>query len=212
MKLTNKYNLPQTLVRACGDFRKPQINRIGVGALVGSPFIRSLITKHWDELEQDVSEMLWMIQGKAVHLLMEKNVDIEENAEEKFQFQFGGWLLTGIPDLYVNRYIDDWKLTSVFAFLMGVKPEWESILNVYAYVLRKQGKQVDGLRINCILRDWVISKTYDSEDYPKIPFHIINLPLWDMDKAEQYISDRLDLHTEDSPPPCNVHDMWERGE
>ncbi|MBE3140164.1 MAG: hypothetical protein IMZ53_06235, partial [Thermoplasmata archaeon] len=211
MKLTNRYNLPLALVRACGEFRKPVPNRIGAGALVGSPFIRDLLVKHWDELEQDVSEMLWMIQGKAVHWLMEQNVDIDEIAEEKFQHPFDGWTITGIPDLYKNKRIEDWKLTSVFSFLLGVKPEWEQILNVYAYVLRKHGSEIKGLRINCLLRDWVISKTYEDEDYPKIPFHIIDLPLWTMEKAEMFIRERLRLFSE-TPKPCMQHEMWERGE
>ena len=68
MKITNKFNIPQTFVNVVKrpQYTKGDVN-LSVTELLNSPRIVQLRTKHADELETDVSEMVWSLFGTAVH-------------------------------------------------------------------------------------------------------------------------------------------------
>jgi len=121
-----------------------------------------------------------------------------------------GWVLSGVVDVFnkTEHLIEDYKVTSVWSFLLGDKQDWENQLNVYAYMLRLQGFTVDKLRINAILRDWQKSKV--SEDYPEIPFIAKEIPLWTFEKQEKYVMDRIKLF-EKEPEECTDDEKWKRG-
>lgn len=70
-KITNKHNLPDVFVEACKVDRHRVLGDISVTQLIDSPQIRLLKKKHSDELESDVSEMIWMLFGTAVHKVLE---------------------------------------------------------------------------------------------------------------------------------------------
>jgi hypothetical protein len=215
MQITNKHNLPETIYNVLSQgSHKPQIGRYSVTDLIGAPLVRILKIKHWEEIEQDVGDMMWLLLGKSVHYILEGGAPKEGLAEEKFIVQYGDKQIVGVPDLWHNDIIDDYKITSVFAFLLGDKPEWENQLNVYAALYRWSGFVVKGLRINAILRDWMKSKADREEDYPPIPFMMADVPLWDYDRQREYISDRVMLHwqaeTEGEAPICTPEERWER--
>jgi hypothetical protein len=211
MKITNNYNLPPVFVELAQKWQyKPKPNRIGVTEFCDAPQIRYLKIKHWDELEIDVSEMLWMFLGGAVHSVLEK-ADIENAlTEEKLEVKLTDDItLVGKPDLLHNIEIHDYKVCSAYAFLLGSKPEWERQLNLYRWMYFKHGFKVDKLKIHAILRDWTKSKTYSNNDYPEIPFQTVNIPIWDDKTMEEYLIKRIDTHT-DNFPPCHPSEQWER--
>ena len=72
MKLTNKYNIPETFVNVVKrpTYSKGRAN-LSVTQLINSPKIVALSAKFEDELEQDVSDMVWSIFGSAVHKVLE---------------------------------------------------------------------------------------------------------------------------------------------
>lgn len=217
MRITNKHGLPQTIVNAVGKSRKPIPGRYGVNDLIGAPLARRLKMEHWDELKQDVSEMLWMLLGSAVHSVLEIHAPAESLSEEKMVVNFQGiYQIVGIPDLYHDHQINDYKITSVYSFLLGDKPEWTNQCNVYAFLFREQGFKVDGLNIHAILRDWQQSKAMRDSDYPKIPFHTVKLPLWSHWDSLKYVNDRVEAHAaaENMPiqdiAPCTDDERWAR--
>jgi hypothetical protein len=211
MKITNNYNLPPVFVELAQKWQyKPKPNRIGVTEFCDAPQIRYLKIKHWDELEIDVSEMLWMFLGGAVHSVLEK-ADIENAlTEEKLEVKLSENItLVGKPDLLHNREIHDYKVCSAYAFLLGSKPEWERQLNLYRWMYFKNRFAVDKLKIHAILRDWTKSKTYSNNDYPEIPFQTVNIPIWDDKTMEEYLIKRIDVHV-DNFTPCHPSEQWER--
>jgi hypothetical protein len=113
---------------------------------------------------------------------------------------------------FVTPVISDIKVTSVYSFLLGEKPEWINQLNVYAWCYGKIGFNVSALRIDAILRDWMRSKTLRDPDYPPIPFMTVDIPIWDWPDAEQYIHDRVALHLEAertmTAPVCTDEERW----
>ena len=74
MKITNHFNLPQPLVDSVKSdewYEKGDCD-ISVTQLIGPPQIRLLSEKHKDELEQDVTDRIFMLFGSAVHNILEK--------------------------------------------------------------------------------------------------------------------------------------------
>jgi len=209
MRITNHYNLPEAMLNVMGQFRKPQEKRISVTELVGAPLIRHLRMKHWDELEEDASELLWALLGQSVHYALEKGTPLDGLEEERLETQMIGITISGRSDLWHRNIIEDYKVTSVYAFLLGEKPDWERQLNVYAYLWAMNGFDVTGLKIRAILRDWVKSKTFQDEDYPKIPFHTVDIPLWPIEKTASYIQERIVKHLAE-PEECTPEEKWSR--
>ena len=73
MQITNKFNLPEIIL----NFAKSKNydsgkSDITVTQLIDSPRIVNLRKTHAHELSQDISEMLWMFMGTAVHQVFEK--------------------------------------------------------------------------------------------------------------------------------------------
>ena len=75
MRLTNKFNLPQTFLNVLDrpTYSKGGAN-ISATQLLNSPKIVALTKKYDDEIEQDASEMVWSIIGTAIHGVLEHAV------------------------------------------------------------------------------------------------------------------------------------------
>lgn len=209
MQITNKYNLPVSLYEALKKKSyKPSPDKISVTELIDSPRIKYLKMLHWENIEEDASERLWRLLGDAVHKIL-CDIDIEDAfIEEKIEIEVDGFKLIGKSDVYHQSVITDWKITSVYSFLLGLKKEWENQLNTYAFLFRRIGFDVNKLEINAILRDWTNSKV--SGDYPPIPFLTVEVPLWNMQKQEEYIKYRLRLHAEAEKYMCSDDERWKR--
>src|SRR5512142_2410159 len=126
MKLTNKHNLPHPMLMALAQDSHPPIpGRFGVTSLIDAPLRRLLIMKHWEEIEEDASDHLWVLLGKAAHTVLERHTSIGL-AEQKTEWTHSsGATLVWVTDHYHEREILDWKVTSVWSFLLGEKLEWE---------------------------------------------------------------------------------------
>ena len=215
MQITNQHNLPETIFNVLSQGNhKPIFARYSVSDLIGAPLVRILKMKHWDELQQDIGDMMWLLLGKSVHYILEKGAPDESLAEEKMVLPYGDVTIVGVTDLYHNKVIEDWKITSVYSFLLGDKPEWERQLNCYRFLYTPLCLPVVGLKINAILRDWMKSKAEREDDYPAIPFVSVDVPLWDLDTLQKYIADRVSLHEESErvmeAPICTPEERWER--
>ena len=70
MNITNKYDLPQSLVNAVGRFSYSRgKSDISVTQLIDSPRIVKLKEKHSPEIVSDISEEIWRLVGSALHLI-----------------------------------------------------------------------------------------------------------------------------------------------
>lgn len=213
MKFTNKFNLPPDIYKACAvEQHKPEPNRYGVTSLIAPAYIRQLTIKHWDKIEVDASTRLWAVLGEAVHLLMDKyNKPEGITPIRKLETEIDGITIVGVTDNYdINETgnITDYKCTSVFSFIGGLKQDWEQQLNVYAWLAYKHGIKINTLQIEAILRDWVVSKSIQS-NYPPIPFQWVSVPLWSTEKTEQFIKNRLTSHQKYGII-CTDEERWRR--
>ena len=226
MILTNKHNLPQTFVNV---IKRPTYNKgrahLSATEMLNSPQIVQLKHKHWAEIEVDASEMVWSLFGSAVHSILEHGKDKNHVVEERIHLEFDGWQLSGAIDLQEidedgGVHIKDYKVTGAWA-ARNEKQEWHDQLNIYAWMVEKvKRKTVKSLQIICIVRDWSSREASLKEDYPQAPIVTIDIPLWDMQKREAFVAERIKLHAEahfesesgGDLAPCTPEEMWEKPE
>jgi hypothetical protein len=223
LKLTNKHGLPESIVNA---LRRPEYTKgkahLSVTQLINSPKVVALSKKFQDELEQDVSEMVWSLFGSAIHKVLEHGKDQNHIVEQRLHSEVDGYRVSGAIDLQIvseaGRAIRDYKTCSVWS-VMNSKIEWEQQLNCYAWLVEKvTGASVTDLGIVAIIRDWNRRDAARNEAYPPAPIKELPIPLWPMEQREQYIQSRVHAHaeaefaieSEGDVPACTPEEMWEK--
>jgi hypothetical protein len=164
--------------------------------------------------------MLWLLFGKGIHKVLESAALKNAIQEERLIEMLAGRLLSGSADLYTMdsqgvHIISDYKATSVWTAIYGSRTkEWTEQLNIYAWLYRMAGFQVDRLEVVALYRDWADSEALRYGDkYPQ-PAEKFTLELWPMEKAEAFAIDRLNALViaenlpDDKLPPCTEEEMW----
>jgi len=220
MNITNQYNYPQAVVKACqNELYKPVKDVHRVTELIDSPLIKRLLVEHWDDLTIDVDEIVYsslfgtswhkFLSSFEVDALIEKRWSVKRRLDE----QWGDIIITGQTDLYKTNggIIEDNKTQSAWSFVFG-QPSWERQLNIYAELVEENGYPVNELWINSFLRDWSKYEAMKgrNRDYPKHKFHRVRVPLWNKDKRQGYINERLNLHINNEDYVCSDEERWRR--
>jgi len=224
MKFTNKFNLPQTFVNV---IHRPTYSKgkahISATEIINSPRIVQFKKKHWDDIEQDASEMVWSLFGSAVHNILEHGKDDHHIVEERLHLEFEGWKISGAIDLQEVEpngtiTISDYKVTGAWA-VMNEKDDWHRQLNIYGWMVEKVKKvPVGKLQIIAIIRDWSARDAASKEGYPQSPVATIDIPLWSFEEREAFIAKRINDHgtalfemeTDGEMPDCTPEEMWEK--
>jgi len=223
MKITNKFNVPETLVAlASRDYYTKGQSDYSVTEIISPPRIQRLRRKHFEEIEQDVSDMLWMLLGTALHVVAERSEVSGHTNEERLSAGVNGIILSGAIDLQKDEAdgitITDYKFTSAWA-LMNDKPEWEQQQNIYKYLVeRVKKKPVKGLKICALIRDWSRRDAQNKPDYPQAPIQMVDIPMWTFDRTEAFIKERVELHRDskvsadwgEELPLCTEEERWVR--
>ena len=223
MKITNNFNVPETLLAlAKKDFYTKGSADFSVTEIISPPRIQRLRRKHWDEMEQDVADMLWMLLGTALHVVAERSEVDNHTNEERLAVEIDGIVLSGAIDLQEDTtdgvVITDYKFTSAWS-LMHDKPDWEQQQNIYAYLVHKaKGQPVKSLRICAFVRDWSRREAMYKSDYPSAQIQLVEMPLWSFEKTEAFIKERITMHRDakvnadwdEELPLCTDEDRWQR--
>ena len=223
VKLTNKFNIPQTFMNVLDrpTYSKGKAH-LSATQLLSSPKIVALTKKYDDQLEQDVSDMIWSIFGSAVHNVLEHGKDENHIVEQRLHAEKDGWHISGAIDLQIMNdkgiSIKDYKTTSVWA-VMNEKIDWENQLNIYAWLVETvKGAKITDLGIVGIIRDWTRRDAKTREGYPEAPVKELPIRLWSMEERDAFISNRIALHsacdfaleTDGQLPDCTPEEMWEK--
>ena len=223
MKITNKFGVPETLVAlASRDYYSKGSSDYSVTEIISPPRIQRLRRKHFEEIEQDVSDMIWMLLGTALHVVAERSEVSGHTNEERLSAGINGVILSGAIDLQKDEddgiTITDYKFTSAWA-LMNDKPEWEQQQNIYKYLVeRVKKKPVKGLKICALIRDWSRRDAQNKPDYPQAPIQIVDIPMWTFDRTEAFIKERIEMHRDskvnadwgEELPLCTDEERWVR--
>jgi len=221
MKITNKFNLPDPVVRAITAFDKgDQPEGLRVTTLLDSPRISQLKRLHYPKLAEDVSQLPYRVWGSAVHEIMQKATSNSYVPEERLSHEVDGTLISGAIDL---QFVDDdevtlfdHKTTAAYGVTQGIKPEWERQINTYAYLIRQaKGLTVKSASVIAWIRDWRQSDADVREGYPPAPIHEMPVLLWAEDEQDRYVEGRVRIHNNaevqadfDDLPRCTDEERW----
>ena len=223
MKITNKFNLPQTFVNVLSrpTYTKGKAH-LSVTELINSPRIVQLKNTHYDELEEDVADKVWAIFGTAIHAVLELGKDENHVIEQRLHAELDGWNISGAVDLQRIEpdgiVVSDYKTTGAWG-VMNEKIEWEQQLNIYAWLVERVKKTpVKKVEIIAIIRDWSRRDAQTKEGYPEAPIKVIDVPLWSYEERENFIKERIRLHSDalfasetgEDLPFCTPEQMWEK--
>jgi len=223
MKLTNLTGIPETFenVLARPTYSKGKSN-MSITELMNSPRVVQLKRKHWDDLTEDVADLVWSIFGTAIHGVLEHGKGDNHVVEERIHVEVDGMHISGAIDLQEitsnGIILSDYKTTSAWA-VMNEKQDWHNQLNSYAYLVeRAKLTPVIKLQIVAIVRDWNRRDAATREGYPKAPIVVIDIPLWSYEYRDAYIRGRISLHNDaffdievgSDVAECTPEEMWER--
>ena len=229
MKITNNANLPAAIQRAVtNDPYDSGGSDISATRLLQPPRITALTKRHYESLEEDVSDRIWSLLGQSTHHVIERAAEGTEDLTERRIFvknsKTHGWQLSGTFD-YLSRdgELLDFKTTSAWsamdAALKG-KAEWEAQLNILDWLVRNSlAKENDGIKVKslaivAILRDWSKMKALTSVNYPKHQAVVIPIERWSPEVQDVYISERIQLHQAAQkmaePPICTPEERWHK--
>lgn len=215
MEITNIHNLPEPLVAAVQNDPYHFDGDISTTAMIGPPRIRQLKLRYGKQIKEDVSDRIYALIGNNSHAILER-VDCENVLrEERFFATVQGWRIGGQIDLYEQgpEIHSDYKTTSVWAIIKGIKPEWEAQLNINSWLLEQNGHPVDRHQIVALLRDWSKHKARE-KGYPSCQVKVVPAPIWK--HPIDYIEARVLLHqaaeklNDYDLPKCTADEMWEK--
>lgn len=222
MKITNINNLPTPFVSAVEREYQYTDKQYSVTQLLKGSCEAVLERRHHNEIESDVSDMIWLIFGTAVHSILENaEEESEQLKENKIIIDVdGGYKLSGIFDLYdaVKKKVIDYKTASVWKVIFNDWEDYRKQLLIYAYMLKKIGFECDNGEIIATLKDHSKTKAKVDKSYPKFPVHKVTFNFLDNDfeEIEQFIKKRfneirLQEALEDNKLiPCTPDERWHK--
>lgn len=218
MKLTNKHNLPEPFVLAVkGGTYDNQGSWRTVTELIGPPKIAHLKRKHDHEIEEDVVDRVYTLQGEIAHGIVEraaKTLSAEGwMSEQRLFAEIQGRKISGAYDLYNPKTgeLIDVKNSTAWKAKKGEAPkEWEEQTNILAELLRRHGFPVSKIGIVLVIRDFSKPEAARSEDYPQVPVVYLPINIWEPSRAGQFLEERVRLHieAETKEAECSPEDRW----
>ena len=195
MIITNKLGLPKPLVDMATQDYVYKDNEYRVTSLLKGVRETILERRHHHEIEQDVSDMIWLLFGTAVHNVLESYQEGEhEFKEERLKIKIGDYILSGQFDLYNadTKTTTDYKTCSVWKVIYGDYTDWRRQLLIYSYMIRSIGFPVEKGEITALMKDHSKAQAKRKADYPKQPVRKITFQFSDDDftEIEQWLQDR----------------------
>jgi hypothetical protein len=178
-----------------------------------------LTDRHWEELEDDVSDRIWAVFGQAVHALLEHEGE-NDFTEQQMDYQVDGITVTGRIDNYDmrNGIIGDYKTASVHKVKFGDFNDWYLQGMIYAWLLSKNKFPVDRCRFTALLKDHSKTEAKRDYQYPKLPVYIYEFPVTaqGLFKTGIFIKNKVNRYKQllelddDAIPPCSPEERWDR--
>ena len=225
MILTNKLNLPQPFVDAATNDHEYTEGRYSVTELLGGTCEAILKRRHADDIEEDVSDLVWAILGTAVHEILRQAEASESQIQEnwlsvKLEGLASGYELSGIFDLYDDSTgtVTDYKTAGTIKWQKQEFEDYRMQTLLYCWLLQQIGFAAWNGEIVMILRDWSKGKAKFDKDYPqkqvqRVSFHFSDK---DMEEAEEFVYMWFIMvkHEEAVPDdclePCTPEQRWHK--
>lgn len=219
--MKNRHGLPNIIERAvANDPYNSGDCDISTTRLISPPQLVALSKKYADKIEEDVSERLWSMLGQALHVIVERAAGDDVISEQRYSAKVLGWKVSGAVDLIQGDTLYDLKCTSTWTYIYGSRiKEWTEQANINHWLYNQEtGKHVTKMKNILFLRDWIASKGAregEGGSYPPVQVVEVELDLWPLDRAEQFVQDRVMLHQlaqatahDVDLEPCTNEERW----
>ncbi len=223
MKITNKLGLPQPFVDAARSEHVYKPKRYSATEITSGIRKAILQRRHDDEIEEDVSEMIWAIFGSAVHSILENSDETASQLKESKLVKLlpNGYELSGVFDLYdaETKTVTDYKTCGTYKVKLDSFTEWRLQLLIYAYLLRDIGFEVEHGQIVMILKDHSMTQVRAGK-HPPLPVAVKRFDFTSDDfyEIEQFILGKFaqieeaEKLPDDELPMCTEEERWSRDE
>ncbi len=223
MEITNKHNFPHYVVEWLkNDQYDYQPDVLSATTLMQPPRMYALKKIHKDQITMDVSDLIALRYGTAIHDSVEK-VKISNAIQEKRLFHtMISKQISGKFDMLVKLDEETWKLvdiksTSVWNYIYGSNDEeYKKQLSIYRYLAYCNNLNVsDNAEIMMVFTDWSRKRSLESQDYPETRIKIKSIKLMSIEDTEKYIVERIQLLEstaalleQDKMPECTEKELW----
>jgi hypothetical protein len=211
--------LPEGMVKAVSPNRHNKPGSLSATTLLNGIKQIVLTERHWDEIEEDVSDRFWAILGTAVHSLLEHEGD-NEFTEESLSTEVNGIFVTGRIDNYnmETATITDYKTASVWKVIYRNFEDWKKQGMIYAWLLERNNLLIERCRFLALLKDHSKTEARRKSDYPQVPIYLyeFDVTMGDILSIDNFISEKVMgyVHTigvaDDDIPPCTPEERWEK--
>lgn len=188
MKITNTLSLPAPFVSLAESDEYPVApNEYRVTSLLKGVRETILERRHGTEITRDVSDMVWLLFGTAVHGILEHHQESgSQLKEERIKVPFEEYVLSGKFDLYDDdtKIVTDYKTASVWKIIFGDFTDWRRQTLIYCYMLRRIGFDAQGGDIVAFLKDHSKRDAKIKAGYPQFPVQTVKFRFTDADFAE----------------------------
>lgn len=223
MIITNRLGLPAPFVDMAQKDYIYEPNEYRVTSLLKGIRETLLERRYKDHIEQDVSDMIWLLFGTAVHRVLESHQEADtEIKEERIKIQFGNYILSGQFDLYNDetKTITDYKTCSVWKIIFGDYEDWRRQTLIYCYMLRKIGFDASNAEIVALMKDHSKRDAKIKANYPQLPVQKISFKFTedDFSECEAWLIGRFAeiAEAEDVPdcmlPMCTPEERFNSGD
>ena len=222
-EMTNNFSIPKTIADAIQQRSKKYSkgeSKYSATTLIDSPRVAILNARHWQDIEEDVSDRLKSWMGSIIHDALQKN-EGSGILDGRVIMELGGVKISGDPDHFneSEKLIRDYKTTSTYSWVYGDKLEsYEKQINCYAMLYRSIGFEVERGDAVMIFTDWSKSK-YATENakrensYPK-PIEVLEVEIWSYEEQIKYFSEIVEnletqeIFSDDLLPECTNEEKW----
>ena len=220
MKITNNNNLPQPMVEAVTREYTYKPKQYSVTTLLKGTCQAILERRYGHLIEQDVSDMIWLIFGTAVHSILENAQETDTQLKENYLLiDVNGYKLSGIFDLYdeATKTVTDYKTATVWKVIYNDWEDYRKQLLIYAYMLRKIGFECDKGEIVAVLKDHSKAKAKVDKSYPPYPVHKVQFKFTkkEFEEIEKFIFEKFvnisiaEQTKTEKLEPCTSEERWE---
>lgn len=223
MIITNEQNLPQPFVSAVEREYTYKPKRYSVTSVLKGTKEAILLRRHDDEISCDVSDMIWLIFGTAVHAILEQAQETDTQIKEnKLAAKLpNGYELSGIFDLYddATKTVTDYKTGSTWKVRFNDWDDYRKQLLAYVWLLRQIGFDARHGEIIFMMKDHNLREAETKADYPK---HPVIRKRWtftdeDLQSFEEWLNAKFDeikrceQLPDDDIPECSPEERWSKG-
>lgn len=220
MKITNELNLPTPFVKAVERDYEYKDKRYSVTSILKGVRETLLTRRHHDKIEQDVSDMIWLILGNAVHSILENSEEESHQLKEtKVYIELpNGYVLSGQQDLYDEKLkrIIDYKTGTVWKIIYNDWEDYRMQTMIYCWIFSKLGFEANNADIVMILKDHSKTKAKIDKSYPQHPVYIKHFDFTekDFEDIEKFLIEKFEeiekyeSVEDDLLPICSPEDRW----